>query len=224
MSSKKAMLIGTLFYGFMTVSAGAFYFISTILPDFAVLALIAALLMLNSSGFILFWSLTVEGNTWIARRLARENIGVASFHEPGAYFNDVAIDFSKQEAMYRGESYILRRDAIEYRANGIPYIHYNVGDSEPISVSKKDRVLNSSENTGFLRDMTTLIEYMMRNQMYRLLLILGIASLALIILAVVFIHFVSVGGLEEKVIHVSNQIAGIAKSLPTPTPSEIPHG
>jgi hypothetical protein len=207
----------------MVLSAGAFYFISTLLPEFAPLAIIAALLMINAAGFLLFWSLTVEGNTWMARRLGRQNIGIAEFHEPGAYFNSVAVNFSNVELQYRGESYKLKREKIEYRANGIPYIHFNVGDSEPVSVNDKTRAFDSTENTGFLRDMTTLIEYMMRNQMYRLLLILSIVIIALVILATLFLHFVSVDTVSQKADIILNQVANIGKAIISPSPSVVPN-
>lgn len=217
-------MICVIIYIFMTISAGAFYFISILLPDFAPIAIIAALLMINGAGFLLFWSLTVEGNVWIAMRMGRQNLGIANFHEQGGYFNCIAVNFSNVEVQYRGESYKLKREKIERRANGTPHIHFNVGDSEPLGITDQARAFDSTENTGFLRDMSTLIEFMMRNQMYRLLLILGVVSIVVTVLGVIFIHFVSVDPVDQKANYIASQIGNIAKALTSPTPSVIPHG
>lgn len=226
MGSARALVMAVVFYIVFTASAGAMAFIGYLLPSYAPLFFLMALLMVNGAGFVLFWTSTVEGNVWIARRLGRENRGVVGFCEKGAYVNMISGDFSQQEIQYRAESYKLKREAIFYRGTGTPYILFNVGDSEPINISAAQRVLDSSENTGFLRDMTTLIEFMMRNQMYRLLMIIGIAAIVVTVLGVIFLHFVSIDPVSQKVDIVSNQIAAIGKAVvsPSPVPAAIPSG
>lgn len=211
-------------YVLLTASSGAFYFISLLIPEYGIVFFLMTLLMINGAGFILLWSFTAEGGTWIARRLGRKNVGIVRFFETGSFAQFIPADFSKEDFLIKGLHYKNKEDAIYYRGStGIPYIDFKINDPEPINLSNLDKRGSAEENTGYFRDIETLIEYMMRNEKYRMLMILIVASIAVTAIGIIFLYFVGIDPINqntETAIRGLNQI--ITKLTPSISPTPIP--
>lgn len=216
-----ALVIAFVFYLMLTASAVSFYFISSLLPAYGAFFIVAALLAINGAGFILFWSLTTEGSVWIARRLGRKNLGIDIFWEKGSFARFIPVMVSGLDVQIKGAYYKLRNNAMFYRSGGTPYIIHKEGDAEPILLEEREHVSDASENTQYFRNVETLIEYMMRSQQYRLLLIVSLLAIGITIIAALFIYFVGIDPVSQKADIISNQVAAVGKMLVSPTPTAI---
>lgn len=89
-------------------------------------------------GAILFMVVPIYSRCGLKRRIRKKNFGVVEIMGKGGEITRYIADFSKDTTKYGGGEYSIDPDYV-YRKSGVPCIHFNSSDLQPVSFMKESQ-------------------------------------------------------------------------------------
>jgi hypothetical protein len=209
-----AFVIGSMFAYFFTLFVPAV----PAMADFLYLMSLACF----SFGLIgVFHSTTLEGNVWMRRRFANQNIGIAYFLEAGKFAKSFQVNLSIDSVNFEGQTYRIVKNRIFYRKN-IPYILFSAGVLENIDMTEIKPTIDNIMVTRFIKQLSILGEALKMNLVQSQLFWITAIGLGIIIVGMLLLYFGAIQPTQHNVETLIKYVSQIPTATPIPSPKGIP--
>lgn len=208
-----AAWVATLIMASLIMMLGAYF------QEFSIFFTVADILLISLGGFIMFWSFTLEGNTWISRMLGGQNVGISIMGEPGTFGVFSQLYVNKPDFERDDNNYTVDRNMLLMRKGlGIPYIFHSFGHAEPIDVFANKHGITAAEMTSYLNSFKALIRSKLFNEQFFKFQLLQLVAIGATIIVGVALYFV-IGDLGGYLTGIKGDTSAILTKLPTITPA-----